>query len=409
MLSGVGTVSTGTLRARIRPGNSYVGEGIIGDRRSGHPLFVLPIPAEPLSDPGQEKERAMPRCDFCGKMVSLPFHCQYCGKQFCDDHRLPPNHACAGLAQWKKTPAPGVGIRYGAGGASAYGGGFAAAPRDKKPGRIPFWKHPYFRIAIVLVVLFLLIIVFILMGGCLQAGENSGAVTATPIPLSSPSVTAATATPALPTITPVTPVTTVIPSLTPTTSPSITPTIPEETASAAAATPPFTPVPGKLSDDPYPISTLSLADRIHELVNGQRAANGLASLSVDPALVALALNHSMDMAENNYFSHIDLSGENPTDRGNASGIFCIKNYSSYYTYGIAENLFQNNLYTSVTDTNGVYSYAWSTQEAIAQSTVTGWMNSAGHRKNILTFTFGSEGIGVAIASDDKVYITEDFC
>ena len=103
-------------------------------------------------------------------------------------------------------------------------------------------------------------------------------------------------------------------------------------------------------------------------------------LRLDPALDGLALNHSTDMAANNYFSHTDLSGEDPTARGNASGYTCIKSYGSYYTYGIAENIFQNNLYTSVTDTNGVYSYAWSTQEEIAQSTVTGWMNSAGHGK-----------------------------
>ena len=62
------------------------------------------------------------------------------------------------------------------------------------------------------------------------------------------------------------------------------------------------------------------------------------------------------------------------------GIPASESYGSYYTYGIAENIFQNNLYTSVTDTNGVYSYAWSTQEEIAQSTVTGWMNSAGTGK-----------------------------
>src|SRR5208283_4109251 len=142
----------------------------------------------------------MPRCDFCGKNVSLPFHCQYCGKNFCDEHRLPPNHACAGLAAWKNTPAPGVGIRYGAGGASAYSGGFPIAPRDKKPGRVPFWKHPYFRIAVVLVVLFFLIVVFILLGGCLEAGENSGIVASTQT--SVPSLAAVAATPALPVTTP---------------------------------------------------------------------------------------------------------------------------------------------------------------------------------------------------------------
>ncbi len=347
----------------------------------------------------------MPRCDFCGKKVSLPFHCQYCGKNFCDDHRLPPNHECAGLAAWKKTPAPGVGIRYGAGGASAYGGGYAVAPHDKKPPRLPGRGIPYLKIAVAIVVIILLVILFIVLTGHPASGTHatlevssqitssfSPVATATPIPTATVSITLVTPVPAA--ITPL---------------PSSTPTVLEQTTVPVTATPPVPLIPGKLSDDPYPISTLSLASRIHELINDNRAADGLAPLTADPALAALALNHSTDMAQNHYFSHTDLSGEDPTARGNASGYTCVKNYGSYYTYGIAENIFQNNLYTSVTYTNGVYSYAWSTQEAIAQSTVTGWMNSAGHRKNILTSTYDSEGIGVAISSDDKVYITEDFC
>jgi len=352
----------------------------------------------------------MPRCDFCGKNVALPFHCQYCGKNFCDEHRLPPNHDCAGLTEWKRTPAPGVGIRYGAGGASAYGGGYAAKPKEKKPGRVPFWKHPYFRIAVVLAVLALLIIIFALMGGCIQpAGQN---VTVASIQSPGPSSTPPTPTPS-PSPTATTPGITA--PATSATRPSATsaplpaPTTLAETIAAATATPPFPMITARVSDDPYPVQASPLAGRIHDLINEQRAENGLVPLSYDQGLAALALNHSTDMAENNYLSHVDPAGEDPTARGNASGIFCVKDYGSYYTYGIAENIFQNNLYTSVTYTNGIYSYAWSTPEAIAQSTVTGWMNSPGHRKNILTSTFGSEGIGVAVATDDKVYITEDFC
>ena len=368
----------------------------------------------------------MSRCDTCGKKVSLPFHCQYCGKNFCDEHRLPPNHACAGLAEWKKTPAPGVGIRYSAGGASAYGGGYAAAPTGKKPGRVPVWKHPNFRIALVAIVLFLIIVLFILMGGCVQPGENStanaGTATETPTGLETPGVPVPTsATPVITTTSPVT---------TPTTGPTlvrIRPTVaPAEYAqettpatsaattaarytTAATATPSITPVPGKLSEDPYTISTTSLADRIHELINIHRAAYGLRPLSTDSALAAIALGHSTDMAVNNFFSHTNPAGEDPTARGTAAGYTCRKDYGSYYTYGIAENIFQNNLYTSVTYTNGVYTYDWTSPEEIAQSTVTGWMNSEGHKKNILTSTYDREGIAVAISADDKVYITEDFC
>jgi uncharacterized protein YkwD/succinate dehydrogenase/fumarate reductase cytochrome b subunit len=153
----------------------------------------------------------------------------------------------------------------------------------------------------------------------------------------------------------------------------------------------------------------TLESQIHSLINQQRTENGLSDLSYDTALADIARKHSADMAQTNYFSHYTPQGLSPTDRGNQAGYSCYKNYGSYYTSGIAENIMQNNLYTSVTYYDGVPSYAWNSQDALAQSTVIGWMNSPGHRQNILTSTYEREGIGVAIASDDKVYITEDFC
>ncbi|MGH9933969.1 MAG: CAP domain-containing protein, partial [Nitrososphaerales archaeon] len=45
---------------------------------------------------------------------------------------------------------------------------------------------------------------------------------------------------------------------------------------------------------------------------------------------------------------------------------------------------------------------------IAQSAVTAWMNSAGHKANILSSFYHSEGVGIAI-SETKVYVTQDFC
>jgi uncharacterized protein YkwD len=165
-----------------------------------------------------------------------------------------------------------------------------------------------------------------------------------------------------------------------------------------------------ISGDPYPISTAGLEQRVHELINLQRTSHGLKALILDPSLSDIARNHSEDMAALNYFSHVNPNGENPTDRGNDAGYSCRKDYGSYYTYGIAENIFQNNLYSSATYfSNGKTVYDWNSPEEIAQTTVSGWMNSTGHRENILTPSFDREGIGVAIAADSKVYITEDFC
>lgn len=36
----------------------------------------------------------MPKCEHCGAEVELPFQCNYCGKYFCEVHRLLENHDC---------------------------------------------------------------------------------------------------------------------------------------------------------------------------------------------------------------------------------------------------------------------------------------------------------------------------
>lgn len=162
--------------------------------------------------------------------------------------------------------------------------------------------------------------------------------------------------------------------------------------------------------NPYTISTTALEEQVHDLINQERTERGLGSLRFDPALADIARKHSEDMAAQNYFAHVNPAGQNPTARGTAAGYTCRKNYGSYYTYGIAENLFQNYLYSSATYySNRETVYDWNSPGEIAQTTVAGWMNSSGHRENIVTPTFDREGIGVAIAADDKVYITEDFC
>lgn len=179
--------------------------------------------------------------------------------------------------------------------------------------------------------------------------------------------------------------------------------------SVSTATPPPTVATGDGAVYPYPITLTGLEQRVHDLINQQRAREGLGSLSFDPALAGIARNHSEDMAAQHYFAHMNPGGQDPTARGTAAGYSCRKNYGLYYTYGIAENLFLNNLYSSATFySNRETVYHWNSPEAIAQITVAGWMNSTGHRENILTPAFDREGIGIAIASE-KVYITENFC
>jgi uncharacterized protein YkwD len=105
------------------------------------------------------------------------------------------------------------------------------------------------------------------------------------------------------------------------------------------------------------IDTPTLEQQVHEGINEQRTSNGLSSLSYDSSLVSIARKHSADMALNNYFAHTNLQGLDPSGRATQAGYSCYKNYGSYYTTGIAENIFQNNLYDSVTYYNGIPRYA----------------------------------------------------
>lgn len=255
---------------------------------------------------------------------------------------------------------------------------------------------------------------FSLRSGAGIFGQGSS-VASTPVPV--PAAATAEA-PATPTTTPTNePTALATASGTSPTSGTLAPTATKAIVSrvpvppTAATSPTVFPLPpGPAPGDPYTISPDALATRIHELINRERITNKLNSLATDTALTKIALNNSENMAANNYFAHVNPQGQDPTARGEAAGYTCRKDYGSYYTYGIAENIFQNNRYTAIAHySDGRNVYDWSTPEEIAQSTVGGWMNSSGHRKNILTATFDREGIGVAISNDDKIYITENFC
>lgn len=161
----------------------------------------------------------------------------------------------------------------------------------------------------------------------------------------------------------------------------------------------------------FELRTADLEGTIHNFINLERAKQGLAKLEIDPYLTGIARNHSKDMATRNFFAHDNPDGQDPTARANALGYTCHKELGGgYYSEGIAENIFQNNLYDSIMYVDDIpSSYAWNTQEEIAKTTVDGWMNSEGHRQNILTESYDLEGLGVYVSSDDKVYITQDFC
>ncbi len=168
--------------------------------------------------------------------------------------------------------------------------------------------------------------------------------------------------------------------------------------------------PTQADEDRLEYDSQKIEFLVHELTNKERQKHGLSQLTFDSEIVQVARGHSLDMASRNYFAHETPEGLTPTDRAEQLGYSCQKMVGLLIYSGIAENIFQGHLFDSYYTVNGVItSYEWISEEQIAQITVDGWMNSPGHRENILMEIFDREGIGVEITLDHKVYVTQNFC
>ena len=156
------------------------------------------------------------------------------------------------------------------------------------------------------------------------------------------------------------------------------------------------------------VSSSNLEKEIHALINKERRKRGLPPLEWDVTLAEIARKHSRDMVERNYFGHASPDGYDFSYRYKQAGYACAVSIGRVIYTG-AENILQTNLYDSVTKENGRIYYNWISQEKIAETAVEIWMKSPAHRDNILVPFFRREGLGVAIAPDGKVYVTQDFC
>ncbi len=146
-----------------------------------------------------------------------------------------------------------------------------------------------------------------------------------------------------------------------------------------------TPTP---SPSPQPAPTdfaTSVEQHVTQGMNAERVKNGLAPLTSDTKLSSIARAHSGDMLTNNFFSHSSLNGCNPGCRLNAAGY-------GWMSYG--ENIYW------------MSGYDLSAQDT-ANKVVAGWMNSPGHRANILGTKFTNVGVGIAVQGS-KVYATADY-
>ncbi|HYQ48361.1 MAG TPA: CAP domain-containing protein [Thermodesulfovibrionales bacterium] len=148
--------------------------------------------------------------------------------------------------------------------------------------------------------------------------------------------------------------------------------------------------------------------KIHDLINLERKKKGLSALVWNERLNRIARTYSRDMVERKFFSHNDPEGRSFIDRYREGGFECKLRNGNEICLG-AENIAQDNTYRSVTYVSGNPSYDWNSEDAIAVSVVKRWMQSRGHRENILTPYFKCQGIGIAISDDGKVFVTQNFC
>lgn len=148
-----------------------------------------------------------------------------------------------------------------------------------------------------------------------------------------------------------------------------------------------------------------IKEGIFERINEIRKQNGLPPFKYNLTLEKAAQMHADDMARRNYFSHESPEGEDFRDRLAKVG-YRPRSFSDgeseTIVYG-GENLF---FYGGEGDV-----------KSIVDEAVRGWMNSKGHRENILRKEFALTGIGVAFSNnctyEDRsftfcVYIVEMF-
>ncbi|WP_055531122.1 CAP domain-containing protein [Streptomyces graminilatus] len=162
---------------------------------------------------------------------------------------------------------------------------------------------------------------------------------------------------------------TATPSEAPKTTPTPTPT-PAPTRSKEKAR--------KQPEAPITVSAQAAAEaEVLQLVNEERAKVGCSAVSANSALRELAESFSEDMAARNFFDHTDPSGLSPWDRADKAGITGLG----------GENIARG--------------------QADAASVMAAWMNSPGHKANILNCDFKTLGVGVHFGPGGPWW-TQDF-
>ncbi|MGW0770015.1 CAP domain-containing protein [Streptomyces sp. NPDC002676] len=129
-------------------------------------------------------------------------------------------------------------------------------------------------------------------------------------------------------------------------------------------------------------SPASMRSEVIRLTNAERIKAGCQRLTSDSALTKAAQNHTTDMADHNFVGHTGSDGSSLVDRAQAAG------YTGWSA--LAENVAGG--------------------QTTAADVVKSWMNSPGHRANILNCSLRNIGVGYVTkpGSTQGTYWTQDF-
>lgn len=171
----------------------------------------------------------------------------------------------------------------------------------------------------------------------------------------------------------------------PTTLSTASPTSPPASNEAPASTLPTTTIPttAAVPSQPAPAApdngSVAFEEQVVALVNTERAAAGCPAMTVDSRLTAAARAHSADMAQRGYFDHTTPEGVTFAQRIERAG---------YSWSAAAENIARG--------------------QADPAAVMSSWMNSDGHRRNILNCGLRQIGVGLAYDTGNRPHWTQDF-
>ncbi|MCY4653657.1 MAG: CAP domain-containing protein [Dehalococcoidia bacterium] len=144
------------------------------------------------------------------------------------------------------------------------------------------------------------------------------------------------------------------------------------------------------------MNTKTVERSILRYTNRERRRQGLEPLKGHRALIKAARGHSRWMARHDNFSHTGCEGSQPWDRSQKAG---------YPSTGVSENIWQ------ASGNNGPAwksNFFWRSSRRLGQAAVISWMNSPGHRANLLDPRWKVIGIGVARNKKGNIYLTQNF-